>query len=209
MEYAKKLDRRIRKTREAIYEAFRYLSGLKNVRRITMTEIAEEADIDRKTLYNHYKTVDDIRREQEAVMAGRISEALGDSDFDEILRNPVIMADALSGVFTDYAPYIKGLLAHEPNPQILDAAAGIIREKIEPVLSKMAPFGPDELRALSWHYSSWMVSAYRTWLETDLRVPFSSYYESLVGKLRTNYELLKRRCGDDCGPILLKFDLKD
>lgn len=48
------MDRRIRKTREAILEAFVGLMAEKDFEHITMNDIADRADINRGTIYLHY-----------------------------------------------------------------------------------------------------------------------------------------------------------
>ncbi len=48
------MDRRIRKTREAILEAFVGLVAEKEFEHITMNEIAERANVNRGTVYLHY-----------------------------------------------------------------------------------------------------------------------------------------------------------
>lgn len=48
------MDRRIRKSREAIIEAFILLIAEKNFEQITINEIAERADVSRGTVYLHY-----------------------------------------------------------------------------------------------------------------------------------------------------------
>ncbi len=48
------MDRRVRKTREAIMEAFIKLMAEKSFEQITINEIAERADVNRGTVYLHY-----------------------------------------------------------------------------------------------------------------------------------------------------------
>lgn len=55
-----KSDRRIRKTKCAIQEAFLSLLVEKEFNDITITELARRADIDRKTFYAHYASLGDI-----------------------------------------------------------------------------------------------------------------------------------------------------
>lgn len=57
------MDRRIQKTREAIMNAYLTLLMEKKTTHVTITEIAHRANIDRKTFYLHYASVDDIVRE--------------------------------------------------------------------------------------------------------------------------------------------------
>ena len=51
------VDPRIRKTKRAIHDAFTSLLVEKDLNKITIIEIAERADINRKTFYNHYSGI--------------------------------------------------------------------------------------------------------------------------------------------------------
>ena len=52
------MDRRQRKTREAIFSAFTELLAQKDFNQITVGEIIEKADIGRATFYSHFETKD-------------------------------------------------------------------------------------------------------------------------------------------------------
>ncbi len=58
-----KRDRRIVKTKRSIRNAFIKLLSEKDFNEITIKDIADEADVDRKTLYNHYSGIYEIREE--------------------------------------------------------------------------------------------------------------------------------------------------
>lgn len=55
------MDRRTRKTKAAIKEAFFQLIKKKSITKITISEIAETADIGRGTFYTHYTDIYDLR----------------------------------------------------------------------------------------------------------------------------------------------------
>lgn len=55
-----KPDRRILKTKRAIYEALVELMQKKKLNSITVTELAAAANINRKTFYTYYSTVNDV-----------------------------------------------------------------------------------------------------------------------------------------------------
>ncbi|MCD7981847.1 MAG: TetR/AcrR family transcriptional regulator [Clostridiales bacterium] len=91
---ARKPDRRIKKTKASLHQAFYNLLKKKNYSDITVKELADEADITRKTFYLHYNSLDDLLRE---FMTERY----------ERLREPMEYADLFSEDF-DY----MGLFTH-------------------------------------------------------------------------------------------------
>lgn len=68
----KKTDRRIVKTKEIIRKAFLQLIQSKEFQKITVTELANAANINRKTFYLHYNSTVDILKEFETELAGKV-----------------------------------------------------------------------------------------------------------------------------------------
>ena len=57
------MDRRQKKTREAIFNAFSELLSKKHYNQITVGEIIERADVGRATFYAHFETKDFLLKE--------------------------------------------------------------------------------------------------------------------------------------------------
>lgn len=64
-EFTRTLDRRQRKTRTAIQNALLALLREKSIDSITISELTELADVNRKTFYNHYANLQQVRSELE------------------------------------------------------------------------------------------------------------------------------------------------
>ncbi|MBQ8210666.1 MAG: TetR/AcrR family transcriptional regulator C-terminal domain-containing protein [Clostridia bacterium] len=74
--YSDGLDRRQIKTKKAIYAAFFDLLKEKDMSKITITELARKADIDRKTFYLHFNSVSDIYNELGTKMVAILKETI-------------------------------------------------------------------------------------------------------------------------------------
>ncbi len=76
------MDRRQRKTREAIFKAFIDLLSVKSYNKITVAEIIDNADVGRATFYAHFETKDYLLKEMCTELFCHI--------FDETSKNKVI-----------------------------------------------------------------------------------------------------------------------
>lgn len=60
LEKHKKVDRRIIKTKQSIFDAFTLLLSENELSKITISALAREANIDRKTFYLHYSSINEM-----------------------------------------------------------------------------------------------------------------------------------------------------
>lgn len=72
----KKTDRRVIKTQRAIRQAFRKLLVENGLEKITVSALAREADIDRKTFYLHYSSIDALIQQEANILVDRVAKAL-------------------------------------------------------------------------------------------------------------------------------------
>lgn len=70
------MDRRQRKTRKAIFEAFEELMAEGHYSQVTVAQIIERADIGRSTFYAHFETKDELTEQICAGMFGHIFEGV-------------------------------------------------------------------------------------------------------------------------------------
>ena len=69
-------DRRQIKTKKAIIAAFITLLQQKNISKITITELSKLADIDRKTFYLHYNSIEELYNDLGTMLVSLIKEII-------------------------------------------------------------------------------------------------------------------------------------
>ena len=84
----KKQDRRCRKTVEYIKTALLVMLSDRPLTEISVSQLAENADINRKTFYNHYSSLQDVLVDIENELSASIFEVLKKQDFLEKMSDP-------------------------------------------------------------------------------------------------------------------------
>lgn len=76
----RKADRRVARTLRNIRRAFYELLAEKELEKITVSEITQRADIDRKTFYLHYASIEELVEEESRAVADRLTRTLVTED---------------------------------------------------------------------------------------------------------------------------------
>ena len=97
-----KQDRRVNKTKNAITNTLLMLMEEKSVSRITVSELTEAADINRKTFYNHYSNIDSVLSEMEDNCINWAVSFVKDIPLESLINDPA----------TVYVEIAKGLQRH-------------------------------------------------------------------------------------------------
>ncbi len=92
------MDRRQRKTRDAIFRAFTALLSKKDISRITVSDIIDEADVGRATFYAHFETKEYLIRD----MCGQL--------FSHIIDGAIGISNSLC--FCDSQKYTESVFLH-------------------------------------------------------------------------------------------------
>lgn len=91
----KPLDRRQKKTRMAIQNALLTLMRDKPLERITVSELAAVADVNRKTFYNHYRSLLDVRKELEQQHIHRFLSFIREAPTSQLRAEPTYFIEHL------------------------------------------------------------------------------------------------------------------
>ena len=111
MEEKKTIDRRTRKTKRAIRNALAELLSQKNINDITIRDIADLADINRKTFYNYYSGIHQVVDEIENEIVLAFESVLGDIDLKRDLNDPSRIFERLTAIINTDLDFYGHLLS--------------------------------------------------------------------------------------------------
>lgn len=181
MKYDMTIDRRIRKSKRAIREALVKLLSNKKLDDITITEIAQVADVNRKTFYNYYETPYQVVEEIENDIILSLDEILLNINFKEDLKQPIKIFEKLTNIIQEDFEFYSDLMKTqkiEDNNLILK-----ISETLKQHLKNNMPtdlFENQLIMELAINYTvSGMLEVYKEWLLNSQNISLEKLSQDL------------------------------
>lgn len=170
------MDRRQRKTREAIFSAFSSLLSQKNFAQITVGEIIDLADVGRATFYSHFETKDYLLKE----FCEELFCHIFDTDVKHNDHRHIFHCDGADSVFLHLFRHfqkndnnILALLSSENNELFMRYFRSNLVLLIDTQLPlfehRKSAAVPDSLWKL--HIASAFVDTLNWWISNDLKQP--------------------------------------
>lgn len=163
MKEGRDVDKRVIKTRKAIHSAMTMLLAKKPIEEITVTELSEAAEINRKTFYNYYSSVYMVAEEMEDEIVERFEETLRKIDFDTLLKDPETTFNTLARLITSDLDFYENILTNRNQISFLQKIISSLKQRIR--LLYLNPNSSDnELQDYMLEYIvSGLVSVYQKW----------------------------------------------
>lgn len=161
-----KPDRRILKTKKAIYEALVELMQKKKLNSITVTELSAAANINRKTFYTYYSTVNDVLDEGINELISSLKDLMYAMSEDYNMLSPQTLFAFLNTIMSD-ADIARDLFASD-NGNILfnrlqkALQETLLKELIDNDIKMNVP--PEQYLLISSFVAGGMISAYYEWI---------------------------------------------
>ena len=181
-ENEKKTDRRVVKTKKAIRNAFAQLLTEKDINDITISDIAESADINRKTFYNYYAGVYAVVDEIENDIVERFRAALAEVDIGSNMKNPYIVFEKLSAIINTDIDFFGILLAMDGNVSLVTKIVDLVKAEAMKALGPTAGIEEWKLGTVLDFAISGMISVYQQWFNSDRRRSIEEISE-LIGTM--------------------------
>ena len=169
------MDRRQRKTREAIFAAFTLLLSKKDFNQITVGEIIERADVGRATFYSHFETKDFLLKE---LCEELFCHLFDTENNDGHSHKHIFECDSNEHVFLHLFQHIKNndnnvltLLSSQNNELFLRYFKNGINKLTESHISMFNEKKKESLPDGFWrnHVSSTFISTLKWWIDNGMK----------------------------------------
>ena len=165
------MDRRIQKTRSAIQQAYLALLMEKKSMKMTVTELARRANIDRKTFYLHYDTTDDVMRDYNKQLIHRLLDLLDKQDFFNQNFNTVSLYSALNQIISENLDFFKHIASVDYYDSFWEQSKEALTAGICSMYREKVLVQEDVMHLYSRFVLAGTLEIYREWLKGNL--PFS------------------------------------
>lgn len=161
------LDKRCIKTKKAIKNALATIMAEKEISRITIKNIAEVADINRKTFYAHYMSVYDILDDVENDMIASLASIVKSKDFLKGRFNLYSIFEKLTALIDENFDFYKYSLQPKAYGNLLDKIKPVLKEAIIDLLPPDYQANKTALATSAEFVAAGAVSVYRQWFVSD------------------------------------------
>ncbi|MBR0426171.1 MAG: TetR/AcrR family transcriptional regulator [Clostridia bacterium] len=166
----RKADSRIPRTRAAIRKAYLGLLGQKEASEITVTDIAQEAALDRKTIYNYYASPAAILEELEDDLVHTVGNAVSNTAYLSGGDDPFGFLQAVTNAFNANDDLTTPLLKKNKSSRVLDKLAAMVSVRFGASLEKrIKPSKKRYAKLYAEFLTSGIVSVYRDWIEAGMQ----------------------------------------
>lgn len=190
-EIQKKIDRRVIKTKKAIRGALMEIVEDKDLNKITMKEIAERADVDRKTVYNYYASAQDILDEIEDEAVAELEELTRDLQYDP--EKPLAVFEVLTALLVSKLEVYTHLMRMELNSRLILKMISYLRDKVRETISRSKDIKPERVELVTEYVTAGLFSAYRYWFNAEEKCSLKEFSEDVAALVLDGVSVALRR----------------
>lgn len=163
-------DRRVTRTKTALTKALFELLGEKEFSKISITELAHRADVDRKTFYLHYHSVDEILEEFYEEALEQLQEGLErEGVFGQRVDMPGFFR-VLNGVMAEKMPLYRRLARGSGYTYFMERLRALLKRAVEDALRCQGSHSESHIRMCGEFYAAGVMRVYLEWLKGDLEL---------------------------------------
>lgn len=164
------MDRRVIKTKRAIKSAFLKLLSEKDLNDITIKEIAETADVNRKTFYNYYSGIHELIAEIEDDVLSSFDELVEGLTVGDIVNEPSKLLIRLNDLVQENTEFVKFAVDGNSNIALFERLSKTFSDKVRNTLITNEKDNIEELPIV--FILSGITGAYSWWFRSEEK-PYS------------------------------------
>lgn len=164
-------DRRVIKTKRAIKTAFAQLLNEKDINDITVSEIANAADINRKTFYNYYAGIYEVVDEIENDIVAHFDEALTEPDMEQNAESPYMVFEKITAAINTDIDFFGYLMGMRTNVSLSAKLVELLKSKTRSILVKYVDISDERMELMLEFMVTGFVAVYRSWFNSDRSRP--------------------------------------
>lgn len=182
-EKEKKPDRRVLKTKKAIRNALAQLLAEKELDEITVKDVADTADINRKTFYNYYAGVHQVIDEIENEIISTFDQAIREVDARRDIKNPYTFFEKITAILNQDLDFYSHLFRMRGNLslsyKITTKITTLLKTKILTSFLQEHSCDPQEAEIFV-EYAVWgMMAVYESWFNSQRSTPLEEISQKL------------------------------
>lgn len=162
-----RMDRRIIKTKRAIHKAFMELITSKAYKDITVKDIAELADVNRKTFYNHYNDIRELIDEIENEVVKSFDEAMEGINIHATLQDPELLCKRLLLIIDKCSDMCEHIMKIEYDGKLVTKISCALENSIRKTSGDQITLDDVTVHYLMLFAVAGMLQTYQTWFNSD------------------------------------------
>lgn len=175
-----KVDRRSEKTKKVIREAFLILITENDISKITIKEISDLADINRKTFYAYYKDKYDLLDEIENEFIEKFVRMIDDFDFQKLLSNPYEIFCQLTKLLYHNMGICELFINNDTlGNNLLEKIKNVMTEKLLTMMTNKVTSNDIFLSYINDFIVAGLISAYTKWFKSDRSISLEELSQEL------------------------------
>lgn len=168
--HPEKKDRRIKKTQKSIHDAIISLLQEKDISEITIKELAERANINRKTFYMHYSSIEDIFDKIENEITEKLLRVLNKYDFSSEKFDGYAFFSSLNDMISEDLDLHQKLIRANSYHFLLAKIKKIFKDSLIKIFQKEFNANKEEFSLYAEFTASGLVCMYIEWFNMNSNI---------------------------------------
>jgi AcrR family transcriptional regulator len=173
----KKPDRRIKKSKDSIRRALLELMADKKMSEITISELADAANITRKTFYQHYSIVNDVLDDIEKDIHDRMDVLLSKFNFGHDSFKPYQFFLSANKALEDDIDFYSTMIETGVYTFFIHEIKNRLKEPIIEMAKSRGYKDNDKLQYAAEYTSSGIIAVYLHWFESGKKISLKELAE--------------------------------